>query len=277
MRHIRYGKKGFLIGLAVATGSLWVNWGCSNMTVLRTREIRAVGDSVKAVEQKVVEVQKSVDDLNLKQGGTSSKMRADLTLMLGELKDQISQLRSEIDETQYRLGQLSTKLEHLEQRKIVIGGDTSASVAGVGGAAAAAGANPKVGNPAAVKVVEGLDLDHIFNQAREDYVRGKYDLSYSEFKTVYEKDQGGSYKELALYWMGECLYKGGKPDKAFELYARTISEFPKGTKVCSARFKMGLMQNDLNEKEKRDEIWSQLLKTCPGTNEAGRAEEMMKE
>ncbi len=245
--------------------------GCSSFTVLRTQEIRAVGDSVKVVEQRITELQKSVDDLNLKQGGTSSKMKADLSLMLGELKDQISKLQSEIDETQYRLGQLSTKLEHLEQRKIIVGNDTATAVAG--GANGAAGAKPV----APLRVMDGLDLEHVFNQAREDYVRGKYDLSYTGFKTVYEKDAGGSYKELAIYWMGECLYKGGKPDKALEIYERSLKEFPRGTKACSSRFKIGLIQNEARAQDKRDEAWVALIKECPASNEAARAQEMMKE
>lgn len=257
--------------LGVAT-FLFGTLGCSSLTVLRTQEIRAVGDSVKVVEQRVTEVQKSVDDLNLKQGGTSSKMKADLALMLGELKDQISKLQSEIDETQYRLGQLSTKLEHMEQRKIIVGNDTTSAMSGnANGATAAA----KPGAP--VRVVDGLDLEHVFNQAREDYVRGKYDLSYSGFKTVYEKDAGGSYKELAIYWMGECLYKGGKSDKALEIYERALKEFPRGTKACSSRFKIGLIQNEARAQDKRDEAWGALIKECPASNEAARAQEMMKE
>lgn len=247
---------------------------CSNMTVLRTREIRAVGDSVQVLGQRVNEVQRSVDELNLSQGGTSSKMRADLTAMLGDLKEQISRLQAEIDETQYRLGQLSLKMEHLEQRKIVVGGDTSAAVIGSAGTAQGAATG---GKQAQVRVVDGLDLEHVFNQAREDYVRGKYDLSYSGFKTVYEKDAGGSYKELALYWMGECLYKAGKPDKAMEMYERAIKEYPKGNRTCSSRFKIGLIHHEAKALDKRDAAWQVLIKDCPSANETGRAKDLMQE
>ncbi len=259
-----------LVCLLVGTFALS---GCSNMTVLRTREIRAVADSLQVVGERVNEVQKSVDELNLSQGGTTSKMRADLTSMLSELKDQISHLQAEIDETQHRLGDLSTKLEHLEQRKIIVNGDTSAM--GLGGnlpaVSGAKGAQPQV------RVVEGLDLDHVFNQAHEDYVRGKYDLAYTGFKMVYEKDAGGSYKELALYWMGECLYKGGKPDKALEMYSRTLKEFPSGSKVCTARFKIGLIYHEAKDLDKRNDAWQTLIQECRTSNEAGRAKEVMQE
>jgi TolA-binding protein len=261
--------------LTALIGALFLS-ACSNMTVLRTRELRAVGDSVQVVGQRVNEVQRSVDELNLSQGGTSSKMRADLTAMLGDLKEQISRLQAEIDETQHRLGQLSAKMEHLDQRKIVVvGGDTLTSGMDNSGVTPGAASGGK-GAPQ-VKVVDGLDLEHVFNQAREDYVRGKYDLSYSGFKTVYEKDAGGSYKELALYWMGECLFKAGKGDKALEMYERAVKENPKGNRTCSARFKIGLIHHEAKSLEKRDAAWEVLIKECPSANETGRAQALMQE
>src|SRR6185436_1703654 len=80
--------------------------GCSKITMLRTEELRKVQGEVKAVKAQVERVQKSVDELNLAQGGSTSKMKADLTLMMKELESQITRLHSEIDETQYRLTQL---------------------------------------------------------------------------------------------------------------------------------------------------------------------------
>lgn len=128
-----------------------------------------------------------------------------------------------------------------------------------------------------MRVVDGLDLENLYNQSRDDYIRGKYDLAFSGFKNVYEKDAGGTWKEQAMYWMGESLLKQGKPDKAMEAYQRTVKEYPRGTKTCSARFKIGLIHDEKKDKPKRDEEWAQLIKECPGSNEAQRAQEMQKE
>ena len=242
--------------------------GCSSITVLRTTELKKVEANVqadiKSARQELAALQKSVDDLNLSQGGLTSKMRADLTSMITELKTQIQTLKSEIDETQHRLGEVGQKLDKLDQRKFVGGvpaplpGDTSKAVGTAG------------------KVVEGLDMENLFNQAREDYIRGKYDLAFQGFKTVYDKDVAGSFKETALYWMGECLYKADKPDKAMEIYHRVLKEFPKGTKSCASRFKMGLILDLKKDVKGRDDAWKPLDTECPQSNEAERAREMMK-
>lgn len=246
--------------------------GCGAFEVLRAQNEKTQSD-VKAVAKQVEAVQKSVDELNLAQGGSTSKMKADLTMMLNQLEGQITRLHAEIDETQYRLTQLSAKIEKLDQKKIVVGGAGATAAPGTPGAAPA-GASA-AGEP--VRVVEGLDLEALFNQARDDYIRGKYDLALSGFKTVYEKDAGGTWRELAMFWLGETLLKQEKPDKALEAYARVVKEFPRGTKACSAHFKIGLIYNDKKDKAKRDEEWGKLSAECAGTNEAQRAQEMQKE
>lgn len=276
--HRRVLRLCVLAALAVISGQILC--GCGAFEVLRTQNEKTQSD-VKALSKQVEAVQKSVDELNLAQGGSTSKMKADLTMMLTQLEGQITRLHAEIDETQYRLTQLSAKIEKLDQKKIVVGGG---SVTGPSGSATAAPGSPP-GSPTAappgsgdaVRVVDGLDLEALFNQARDDYIRGKYDLALSGFKTVYEKDAGGTWRELAMFWLGETLLKQDKADKALEAYARVVREFPRGTKACSAHFKIGLIYNDKKDKAKRDEEWGKLIAECAGTNEAQRAQEIQKE
>ncbi len=263
-------RKTALLWPAVLCGGLLV--GCSEITLLRTQELRDVRDSlavqIHTTQKQVADVQKSVDDLNLKQGGSTSKMRADLTSMLSDLQTQIQQLHSDIDATQYRLNQLSQKLDRLDQRKIVVSPEGSGAAADT--AQAANGAAP------AVKLVNGLDLNNLYSQARDDYVRGKYSLAYDGFKTVYEKDDStGSYRELAEFWMAECLFQGQKVDRALEMYQRVIQEFPQGTKTCAARFKIGLIFDKQKDVEKRNGAWQELISECPQSNEAERARAIM--
>jgi TolA-binding protein len=246
-------------GLFVSAGFLS---GCSQMTVLRTQELRRVEAQVAATRKEVTDLQKAIDDLNVKQGGSTSRMRADLTSLMADLKTQISSLHAEIDETQHRLTQLNSKLDKLDQRKVIAPApstDTSVKSA-----------------PQPVRVVPGLDLDHLFNTSREDYIRGKYDLAYQGFKALYEKDDVGGYKELSLYWMGECLWKADRGDRALEMYQRVLKEFPSGTQACPARLKMGFIYEQKGDVSRRNEIWNQLIAACPQSNEAERAKDLMK-
>ena len=248
--------------------------GCGAFDTLRAQNDKTQGD-VKAVSKQVEALQKSVDELNLAQGGSTSKMKADLTLMLTQLESQITRLHAEIDETQYRLTQLTAKIEKLDQKKIIMGGPGQPPAPGTPAAPGTPVAPAAAGEP--VRVVDGLVLEAVFNQGQDDYRSGKCDLGLSGFKTVYEKDQGGSWRERAMFWLGETLVKQDKIDKALEAYGRVTKEFPHGTKVCSARFKIGLIYHQKKDKSKRDEEWAKLSSECAGTNEAQRAQEMQKE
>lgn len=335
--------------------------GCSKITMLRTQELREAKKEVQVVGRKVDTLQRVVDDLSISQGGTTSKMRADLTAMLGELQNQLTRLHAEMDETQFRLNQLNQKLDRLEQKRIIIQGgkidsaslgqvqgaapgtagtgggagraaggagglDGAGTGAGAGGGAAGAGrggaagargaetrgnrddtgntgntgntgrspgATPGTGAGAAsggsagtgdpapggtpqVRVVQGLDLENLYNQARDDFFNGRYELAYKSFQTVYEKDPSGGYKENALYWMGESLLKGEKTDKSIEIFERLLKEFPRGNKLCPTRFKLGLLHERKGATAKRDEEFKRLIGDCPGSNEAQRAEALMK-
>ena len=124
--------------------------GCSQITLLRTQELREIGSKVDSSRTQIAEIQKSIDALSLKQGGTSSQMRADLTTMLTDLQSQIGRLHADIDQTQRRLSDLSQKLDRLEQRKVVISGG------GFPGSGGPVGVAPPY-VPTTVKVVDGLD------------------------------------------------------------------------------------------------------------------------
>jgi TolA-binding protein len=243
---------------AVAAMSLFLG-GCSQMTLLRTHELRQVESRVDSTRAAVADVQKSLDALNIQQGGSTNRMRADLTAMLTDLQTQIARLHEEIDETQHRLVELNQKLDKLDKRKVVV-----------------TPVDTTQGASAGVKVVPGLDLQKIFAQAREDFIGGRYELAFQGFKSIYEKDDAGALREQSLYWMAECLLRADKQDKALETYQRVQTEFPKGTQRCAALLKAGLIYDQKQDISRRNEALNQLIAACPQSNEASRAKEILK-
>ncbi len=236
--------------------------GCARLKRVEAN-VDKTNQQVGELTNQVKVLQKVIDDLNVNQGGATNKMKADLTMLIKQLDEQLERLKSEMDESQYRFKQLEKKLDAIASQRLMItgvpadSGDTS-------------------GVPSA-KVVSGLDLEKLYNQAREDYIAGKYQVAFKGFETVLQKDITGTYKDLALYWMGECHYKEKKYKEASEYYNRNVSEYPQGSKMCSAYFKLGLIEDELKNKKKRNEIWNTLIKKCDGSNEAYRAKELIKQ
>lgn len=242
--------------------------GCARMQRVESGVISTQA-KVEKLEANLDTLTQAIDDLNINQGGATRKMKADLTMLLKELMSQLDRLNAEMDESQYRLKQMENKIAALSSQRLLMTDGASDSTAGDSTA-------PKTGGKKVI--IPGLDIEKLYHQAREDYIIGKYDLAFKGFRIVLEKDKTGSYKDNALYWMGECFYKQKKYDEAIEYYSRCINEYPHGNKICSAIFKIGLISHQKKDFTERDNTWKRLAETspCPNSNEAHRAEEMMK-
>jgi TolA-binding protein len=239
--------------------------GCAKMQKAE-QNIDDTNKRVKALEARIESLSKALDDLNINTGGATSKMKADLTMLLKHLETQLDRLAAEMDESQYRMQQMEKKVDMVNSQRLLLVRDSSSDSSGAQ-------------RLDSVKIGGGLDIEKIYQQAREDYIIGKYKLAFKGFSTVLEKDKGGSFKDNALYWMGECFYKQEKLDKAAEYYTRCIKEYPHGNKICSALFKLGMVYDKKKQKEKRNSTWESLIenKTCQGQNEVHRVKVMMNE
>ena len=244
--------------LAVAIFSLL---NCSRMQRVENDTSQTKKD-VKQIEKEVQAVLKAVEDLNMNTGGATSKMKADLTMMLKSLDTQLEKLKAELDESQYRFKQLEEKIDVLSNQRLLTTTSNADSTDSTG----------TVSN----KMVAGLDIEKMYNTARDDYLNGKYKLAFKGFKSVYEAKETHRFRDNALYWMGECFYKKKDWKNALKYYSLCIKEFPKGNKACSAYFKLGLVHQELKDKKSRTKAWDALLKQCPTENQTLRVKEILK-
>ncbi len=264
MNALKFTVSVYLILLMAVFASLS---GCARMKMIETN-VQQTNEDVKEVKARLGELIKTVDDLILSQGGVTNKMKADLTILLKQLESQLDRLHAEMDESQHRYRELEKKVDKiLGQRLVLTPGNSDTSVVY---------SDTSLSSQGKAKVVGGLDIEKLYLQAREDYITGKYMLAFKGFNNVFDKDLTGSFKDNALYWMGECYYKDNKLDKALEYYQKAASDYPHGNKFCSALFKSGLVYDKKGDKTKKAEIWGMLLEKCPSSNEAHRAKELLK-
>jgi|GEM_PF-1489363 len=252
---------------------------CARVTRIENH-VDQTNAQVSQIRQDITTLSRTIDDLNVRTGGTTSQMRADLIMMLKELGMQLDRLSAELDESQYRLREMEKKVDLLRNQRLVVPANSKID-SSKNGSMGLTSPHPDALIPGfdsssklvnAPKLVEAFDVEKVYTQAREDFLAGKLDLALSGFQTVYDKDPtGGTYKENALYWLGECQYKKKEWDKAAQIYLRIPMEYPKGNKKCPSLFKAGLSFQNLGQSQKHQETWNQLQTACPGSNEANRA------
>ncbi len=255
-----------LMGLALT--------GCSQMTVLRTQEMKAVGAEVQtSLDSAVQNLSAQNDSLRAELDSAKSRldaaslaqkrMQAEITMLSRRVSDESERNDSRQEEIIYRLDMLLGKSDKILAKKVVV-----------------SGAPAPVSMDSLEREAEKLvEAEAMFNTARSDYHRGEFKLAYNGFKQVYEQMKQGELAENSLYWMALCLIDVNQVDKAKKVFARMSEAFPDGQKTCPALFKLSALYGDECDIDMQKQYLQKILstKSCEKTAEFEQAAEMLQE
>lgn len=231
---------------------------CSSITVLRTSEIKAVGNNVRTdVNRQVDSLRAVIDSLRTVQELYNNRLKADMAVLTSRISDEGERDNARMEEIIYRLDLLMNKSEKILSKKVVVGRDADTK------------------DSSAQALAQQQEMEALYNTARADYHRGEYKLAYGAFKQVFESVKTGELAENALYWMALCMQDGGQTANAQVLMQRVVDQFPDGGKQCVALYKLSVMADAEGKRENRKVYLQRLLaqKKCADTNEFLKAAE----
>ena len=241
--------------------------GCSQMTVLRTQEMKAVGAEVEQrMDSVAIQLQAQNDSLRAELEAASlaqKRMQAEITMLSRRVADESERNDSRQEEIIYRLDMLLGKSDKILAKKVVV-----------------SGAPAPVSMDSLEREAEKLvEAEAMFNTARSDYHRGEFKLAYSGFKQVYEQMKEGELAENSLYWMALCLIDVNQIDKAKKVFARMSEAFPDGQKTCPALFKLSGLYGEECDINMQKQYLQKILstKSCEKSAEFEQAAEMLQE
>ena len=254
------------ISLGVVLASLMLS-GCSSITMLRTKEMRAVGDDVMAkndstykalsAENELLKAQLDSVKSQLDAASVSQKrLQAEVTMLSKRVSDESVRHDTRQEEIIYRLDLLLGKSDKILAKKVVVSGNAASTVI-----------EPDAN---AEKMVEA---ETMFNTAHSDYHRGEYKLAYNGFKKVYELMKKGEMAEGALYWMALCLIEAKQPEKAKTLLANLVDSNPQGIKACPGMYKLASLYGDECNLDKKKQYLQMIISNnaCVSTPELEQA------
>lgn len=245
---------------------------CSSLTLLRTKEMQAVGDDVKkdvtqemklematmaaANKARMDSLETVIDSLLLVQ----KRMKVELAMLSSKVADMSDRSDSHHEELLYRLDLLIGKSDKILSKKVVVNGQAISQV-----------------DSAAISAEKMQTLDSLFNTARADYHKGEIKLAYSGFKQIYEETKTGNIASEALFWMGVCLSDAGQADKAKVVFAREVKQFPDASKTCAALLKLANIAALEGDTKLQKQYLQKILatKSCSDSNEFLQAAEML--
>ncbi len=255
-----------LTRLLVALSCTSLFWGCADLSVLRTKELRQVETDIRI---RLDSLQGAIDSLKADQERVTRRLQAELSALQRVMREGVDVLASRIEENSYALEQMrlsppSATQQVTKKRP----GDQSKK-------GSQKGEQPKA-TVDSTAMIEA-ELTQLYATARTDFNAQNFKEAFVNFKAVYERAPEGSRAEDALYWMGLCYERTGQKEHALAVYEQLLSAFPQGKKSCSARFQLARIAQEEGRTDERLKLLQELVAepACASSNEGRRAAELL--
>ena len=252
-----------------------------SLTALAAAVVAAAGcgsSQLDSMEQQLADIQRQVLQIQKQSSSkeevagiqTSSaeqarnllKAQADIQLELQSLSSLIEQLEGKLEDTNYRLAQLSQQIAATNQQiKGLRPGDSAPP--GGGGAG-----GPIPGNAAA-------DPETLYRTSYNDYLRGNYDLAILGFRQYLESFGSTDLADNASYWIGESYYRQKRFQDAIREFDAVVSQYPNSDKVASALLRKGYAYLELGEQSKGVVQLQNVIRRYPKSDEANLARQQL--
>ncbi|MFP4015197.1 MAG: tetratricopeptide repeat protein [Chitinispirillaceae bacterium] len=219
--------------------------GCSHMTVLRTRELRAVQEKVDTLNTEMTALQRKL----LEEQKTNSEilrlLRADQQVRFNQIDRKVAAIESNLSESQSRLSIIDKKTTEFTQR-----------------------IEQKLAAEAAAAEQKKLELEKLFEIAMSDFNAGRYDMAVNGFQDIINQYPDSPQAPESEYWIAESHYAKKDFETAERAYVKYIKKYPESEKFCVCLYKLGLAYEGQGKVKSKEMVWKNLLKRCEDSKEA---------
>ncbi len=216
------------------------------------QQLQAQGSSKQEVAGLQTAIQQQTDKL--------LKAEADMRVDVGNLSGQFGELQGKLDDTNYRIAQLSQQIASANQDLKAVRSATTPSAQAAGGSPAASTA---------------ADPETLYQTAYSDYLRGAYDLALLGFRQYLEAYPDTDLADNAVYWIGECYYRQQRYTEAIAEYDRVLQTWPRSDKTASALLKKGYAQLELGRRQEAIQQLNKVVSGFPNSDEANLARQKL--
>jgi tol-pal system protein YbgF len=239
------------------------------------KEMIQIREELQDVKQQLWEIQKAneqitsnIDELSKNMGeelssdiDTFKKYHTNTQLHLDAIKTDIQILGEKINDTNFRLSSLAdqivTRQAYPETRPYYPSGESFSA--------------DSVRDPSDLQ--NEIIPEALFDDARQDYLNGNYDLALQGFNEYLERFPVSEFADDAQYWVAQSYYDQERYSLALQAYDKLIQQYAKSDKIQSAFLKKGLCHFELNQIAKGVVQLQRLLEKYPESDEARIAKE----
>lgn len=216
--------------------------GCSYITVLRTKEMKAENDTLS---WKIDSLQSVLKERQQTQDELLRLIRADQQVHFSGLEKKVADLESRLSENQYRLSRIDEKTADF-QKKL----------------------EAKLSADSAAAQTKQAEVEKLFQIASGDFTAGRFDIALNGFKDLLIRFPDAPEGQEAQYWIAECEYAKKSYEDAEKTFLLYIKQNPQGPKICVTLYKLGLTYEKMRKSKSKDLVWKKLADQCPDSEEA---------
>ena len=238
--------------------------------------VAAQDTSKMSVEQRLSRMEKLLNSQGL----------VDLLLKVESLQTELQQLQGQNEEQLHALQELKQRQRDLyidiDRRLLQLernapGGAAAAGPGGQASTATQAATSAATAGAITTTAPTVLEGEQEAYQEAFDLLRElRYDKATVAFRDFLKKYPNGRYAHIAQYWLGEASYAQGDFKQAIKDYKTLIDKYPQSPKLAEAMLKIGYSEYELKNTKAAQASLEQLIKTYPGTTEAGQAQNLLK-
>ncbi|NLD95180.1 MAG: tetratricopeptide repeat protein [Fibrobacter sp.] len=219
--------------------------GCSNVTMLRTAELRSIQTRVDSLSVVITGLQNQIIEEQKSQSELLRSLRADQQIRFNEIDRKVVAIDGNISESQVRLSKIDEKTAQV-QKKI----------------------DAQLVADSLSETSKISEQEKLLQIAMSDFYAGRFDIAVAGFTDIASKNQGSPIAQDAEYWIAECSYAKKEYAEAEKAYMAYLKKYPQGSKSCVVFYKLGLVYEKQNKDKFKQMVWKKLIEQCPDSQEA---------
>jgi tol-pal system protein YbgF len=250
-----------------------------------TADLRIVQEQVNQLRLATARLDEQLRATTERLGAVSegtTKGFADQQLLINQLATSLTAVRERLDDNTVRVSQLTQEFTAVregvrlltDQLNALVGllqpaVDSGAKPA-AGGATPpdAAASNTSGSKPPLNPVVMPSSAGRLYQQARGDYMSGRYDNAIEGFREVIEKFPNAPDAANAQFEIGDAYYQSSRCRQAIPEYQKVLSNYKQSDRVPEAYLMLGNCYIDLNQQTNARRMFEELIKLHPDSTQA---------
>ena len=236
--------------------------GCA--TSRNIEELKIEIQEVQRQNNQLVSKLDKVDTLVASSSENSRKLRADMTITIDQLEDQINTLQESYSDL---IQKVDAIYRAVTQKKVLYGSPGTQQ-----------SPNPPSGQSTPDETTTSdIDCAAVYDDAFILVRQGEYEKAITDFKSFLTSCEKHELAENAHYWIGQSYYSMEKYTDAIGEFEYLLENYKGSVNTSRAMFKLGRSQQELGKKTDAKRIYQQLIDEYPGTFDAEQAKELLKD